>query len=69
MYTYIIYKSEDLYVAFVPELPGVVAQAEDIDALKERIQDATKAYLEVLSRENLCVPKNLEFVDTGELQV
>ena len=40
-------EEDGYYIASVPSLPGCHTQAKSLDALRRRIQDAIKLYLEV----------------------
>ena len=48
-YTFIITKGEDGYfIATVPELPGVVTQAQDVYDIFPRVKEAIEVYLEAI---------------------
>ena len=64
----IIEKGEDGYfVAYVPELPGCVTQAKNLDALMKRLNEAIELYLET-NKEFLKGPKS-EFVGIQRVEI
>jgi len=49
-YTIIVQPAEEGgYIAFVPSLPGCMAQGETLNETKKNIIDVIEAYLEVLT--------------------
>lgn len=69
-YTYVTLKGQDnYYIAIVPELPGVVAQASSTQELLPRLQEAITAYIQTLEREKLDTPDSLEMVGVGQVEV
>ena len=45
------------YVGILPELPGCMTTANDIDALMHNIEDAKRAWLEAALQDGLAIPE------------
>lgn len=62
----VVEQDEDgIYVASVPILPGCHTQAQSLDELMSRIQEAIELYLEVESD----IPGKLKFVGVQRVRV
>lgn len=69
-YTFVILKGHDNgYIATVPQLPGVVAQASDMESIFPRIKEAITVYIQTLDREKLEVPQNFELIGVNQVDV
>lgn len=56
-YPFLVHASEDGgYVAEIEELPGCVTQAETLQEVEERIEDARRAWIEVAYEDGLEIP-------------
>jgi len=65
-FSVVIEKDEDGYfVASVPTLRGCHTQAKSLDRLRERVQEAIRAYL----GPRKSVPKGIEFVGVQTVEV
>ncbi len=66
-YAIVIERGEDNYSAYVPDLPGCIATAENIDELREEIRAAVEFHIEGLREEGLAIPDPTtlcEYVET-----
>lgn len=66
-YAIVIERGEDNYSAYVPDLPGCIATAENIDELREEIRAAVDFHIEGLREEGLAIPAPTtlcEYVET-----
>jgi len=69
-YTFIITKGEDDYfIATVPELPGVITQAKNINDLFDRIKEAIEVYFEAIEDEKLAIPNEVKLVGVNQIEV
>lgn len=69
-YTFITLKGLDNnYIATVPELPGVIAQAKSTEILLPRIKESITAYIKTLEKEKLASPHSLELIGVNEVEV
>lgn len=68
-YTFVTIKNNDSFIAIVPELPGVVAESDDINSLKPRVKEAIDVYIKTLHEEKLHMPPKLEVVEVGQVEV
>ena len=69
-YAFIITKGYDgYYIATVPELPGVVTQAKEIQDLFPRVKEAIEAYLEVAEEEVSANDEYIKFVGINNVEV
>lgn len=55
-YTLSYLKSENKFIGYLLEIPGMVTQSNSLEELKENIKDALGAMLEVLKEEELHKP-------------
>ncbi len=56
-YPYTVYRAEEGgYVGEVEDLPGCMAQAETLEELSERIEDARRAWIEVAYENGMEIP-------------
>lgn len=66
-YAIVIERGEHNYSAYVPDLPGCIATAENIDELREEIRAAVEFHIEGLREEGLAIPDPAtlcEYVET-----
>ncbi len=69
-YTFIITKGEDeYYIATVPELPGVITQAKDMQDLFPRVKEAIEVYLEAIEEENQGIPEEVKLIGVNQIEV
>ncbi|MFZ1730021.1 MAG: type II toxin-antitoxin system HicB family antitoxin [Bacteroidota bacterium] len=65
-YAIVIEKSESIYSAYVPDLPGCISTAKTIPELEVEIREAIKFHIEGLREDGLEVPtpsSSVEYVD------
>jgi predicted RNase H-like HicB family nuclease len=55
-YAVVIEKADGNYSAYVPDLPGCVATAASVKAIKAEIRDAIRFHIEGLKQDGLPVP-------------
>lgn len=69
-YTFVITKGmDDHFIATVPELPGVITQAQNVLDIFPRIKESIEAYLEALADEELDVPQEVKLVGVNQIEV
>ena len=69
-YTFIITKGLDgYYLASVPELPGVMTQAKNIEEIFSRVKEAIEAYLEAVEEETQPIVDDIKFVGVNQIEV
>ena len=70
-YTFIITQGHDnYYIATVPELPGVITQAKEVQELFPRIKEAIEVYLEVVAEDNSDVnAESIKLVGVNNIEV
>ncbi len=69
-YTFIINKGIDgYYLASVPELPGVMTQAKNIEEIFPRVKEAIEAYLEAVEEETQPIVDDIKFVGVNQIEV
>jgi len=66
-YAIVIERGEDNYSAYVPDLPGCIATAENIDELREGIRAAVEFHIEGLREEGLAIPDPTRSASTSKL--
>lgn len=67
-YTFIITKGIDgYYMATVPELPGVITQAKNVEELFPRVKEAIEVYLEGVG--NDYNNEKVQFVGVNQIEV
>ena len=55
-YAVVVEKAQGNYSAYVPDLPGCVATADTVKAIKADIRDAIRLHVEGLKEDGLPVP-------------
>jgi predicted RNase H-like HicB family nuclease len=69
-YTFIITKGIDEYfIATVPELPGVITQAKNVEDLFPRVKEAIEVYLEAIEDEKMEKQEELQFIGVYQIEV
>lgn len=72
IYNFVAYIEKDpesqLYVGYVPNLPGAHTQAATLDELHVNLKEVTSLCLEALNSDELA-ELNLEFIGTQQLSV
>ena len=69
-YTFIITKGEDgYYIATVPELPGVITQAQSIPEIFPRVKEAIEVYLEALEDDKNEIQEEIKLVGVNQIEV
>ena len=66
-YAIVIEKGEDSYGAYVPDLPGCVAAAENRAEVIKLIREAIKLHLEAMQEEGLAIPQPQSSTDYVEI--
>jgi len=56
-YAIVIEKAKGNYSAYVPDLPGCVANGETVAAVEAEIRDAVRFHIDGLKQDGLPVPK------------
>jgi antitoxin HicB len=56
-YEIIVKPDDGGYVAYIPELPGCITQADDIQEVFPMLADAKKAWLEAALKEKITIPE------------
>lgn len=69
-YTFIITKGEDgYYIATVPELPGVITQAQSVPEIFPRVKEAIEVYLEALEDDKNEIQEEIKLVGVNQIEV
>ncbi len=69
-YTFIITKGIDgYYIASVPELPGVMTQAKNIQEIFPRVKEAIEVYLEAVEEEKQHFVDDIKFIGVNQIEV
>ena len=65
-YAVVVEKADGNYSAYVPDLPGCVAAAATVKAVKGEIRDAIRFHVEGLKEDGLPVPEPTSIADYVE---
>ena len=69
-YTFIITKGMDEYfIATVPELPGVITQAKNVEDLFPRVKEAIEVYLDAIEDEKMKQQEEFQFIGVNQIEV
>lgn len=60
---------DDYFIATVPELPGVITQAKNIEDLFPRVKEAIEVYLEAIEDEKTKMQEELQFIGVNQIEV
>jgi predicted RNase H-like HicB family nuclease len=65
-YAIVIEKAEGNYSAYVPDLPGCVATAATVEAVKDEIREAIKFHIDGLKEDGLPIPPSTSIAAYAE---
>lgn len=68
-YTFVIVKGEENFIATVPELPGIVAQAKTIEEIFPKVKDAISVYIKTIENEKLSIPSSFELIGVNQVEI
>ena len=66
-YAIVIEKGEDNYSAYVPDLPGCVAEGDSVEEVEREIQEAIEFHLDGMRADGLPIPMPTSQVDYVEV--